>query len=84
MQNESGIAQHLQDALGEVFFDFGVARDGLGNLCGGVVIPIVFSAVTNEHTAVGFKLPDKIFALHRSVSSASFRTPEISPLVRSR
>lgn len=84
VRKESGIAQQLQDVLGEVFFDFGVARDGLGNLRGGVVIPIVLSAVTNKHATIGFELSDEIFAFHRSVSSASFRTPGISPLVRSR
>lgn len=83
-RNESGIAQHLQDALGEMFLDFGVPRNRLRNLGGGVVIPVVLSTVANEHATVGFKLPDEIFAFHRSVSSASFRTPGISPLVRSR
>lgn len=84
MQNESGVAQHLQDTLGEVFLDFGVPRNRLRNLGGGVVIPVVLPTVANEHAAIGFELSDEIFAFHRSVSSASFRTPGISPLVRSR
>ena len=79
----SGVAQHSQNTFCEMFLDLGVARDGLGNLRGRVVIPIVLSTVTNEHTPNGFKLSDEIFALHRTVSSASFRTPGISPLVRS-
>lgn len=83
-QNESWIAQHLQDALGKGFIDLGVTRYRLRNIRDGIVIPIVLSAVTNKHATVGFKLPDEVFALHRSVSSASFRTPGILPLVRSR
>ena len=79
-----GIAQHLQNTLGEVFIDFGVTRYRLRNIRDGIVIPIVLSTVANEQATIGFELSDEIFAFHRSVSSASLRTPGISPLVRSR
>ena len=64
--------------------DFGVTWNRLGDLRGGVMIPIVLPAVANQHAATGFELSDEVLALHRSVSSASLRTPGISPLVRSR
>ena len=60
----SRIPQHLQDALCEVFIDFGVSRDGLRHFRDGVVIPIVFPAVANEQTTSGFKPPNKVFPLH--------------------
>jgi len=41
------VAQHLQDALGEMLVDVGVSRNGLGYLRGGVVIPVVLPAVAN-------------------------------------
>ena len=78
-----GVGQHFQDALGEVFVDLGVSRNRLRNPRAGVVLPIVFPAVTNQLAADGFELPDEILSLHWSVSSASLRTPGISPLVRS-
>jgi hypothetical protein len=77
------VAQHLQDALGEMLIDISVSGNGLGNLCGGVVIPVVLPAVANKHAAARFELPDEVFPLHRSDNSASLRTPGISPLVRS-
>jgi len=40
-------AQHLQDALSEMLVDVGVSGNGLGYLCGGVVIPVVLPAVAN-------------------------------------
>ena len=46
-ESESRIAQHLQDALCKVFIDLTVAWNGLRNLGGGVVIPVVFAAVSN-------------------------------------
>lgn len=64
MQNESEIAQHLQDTLGEVFIDLGVPRYRLGNIRDGIVIPIVLSAVANQQAATGFDLPNEVFALH--------------------
>jgi hypothetical protein len=48
------------------------------------VIPVVLSAMTNKHATIRFKLSDEVLALHRRLSSASLRTPGISPLVRSR
>ena len=77
------VAQHLQDVLGEMLVDIGVSGNGLGYLRGGVVIPVVLPAVANKHAATRFKLPNEVFSLHRSDSSASLRTPGISPLVRS-
>ena len=77
------IGQHLQDASRKMFVDFGVSRERLGHFRDGVVIPIVLSALANEQTPTGFKLTNEVFALHRSVSSASLRTPGIWPLVRS-
>ena len=53
-----------------------MARNRLGNLGGGIVIPVVLPTVTNKQATVGFELSDEVFALHRSVSSASLRTPE--------
>ena len=53
-----GVAQHLQDALGEMLVDFGVSWNGLGYLRGGVVIPVVLPAVANKHAATRFELPD--------------------------
>ena len=79
-----GIAQQLQDTFCEMFVDLGVARNGLGNLRGGIVILVVLSTMTDKHTTDGFKFSKEVVALHRSVSSASLRTPGISPLVRSR
>ena len=67
----------------EVFIDLSVTWNGLGNLRGRIVVPVVLTAMTDKHTTGGFKLSKKVFALHRSVSSASLRTPGISPLVRS-
>ena len=63
--------------------DFGMPGDGLRNLANGIEIPIVLAAVSNEETAEGFKLADKIPSLHGSVNSASFRTPGTAPLVKS-
>ena len=63
--------------------DIGVSGNGLGYLRGGVVIPVVFSAVANKYTATRFELSDEVFPFHRSDSSASLRTPGIAPLVRS-
>jgi hypothetical protein len=65
-QGELGlrITQHLQDAFCEVFVNFGVARDGLGNLCGRIVIPVVLPTVTNELATVSFELSDEIIPLH--------------------
>ncbi len=77
------VAQHFYDALGEVLVDIGVSGNGLGYLCGGVVIPVVLPAVANKHAATRFELPDEVFPFHRSDSSASLRTPGISPLVKS-
>ena len=77
------VAQHLQDALSEMFVDVGVSWNGLGYLRGWVVISVVLPVVANKHTATRFELPDEVFPLHRSDSSASLRTPGISPLVRS-
>jgi hypothetical protein len=77
------VAQHLQDALGEMLVDIGVLGNGLGYLRGGVVIPVVLPAVANKHAVTRFELPDGVFPFHRSDSSASLRTPGISPLVKS-
>ncbi len=78
------ICQHLQNASGQMFVDFGVSGNRLGHFRDGVVIPVVLSAVANKQAPTSFKLTNEVFALHRSVSSASFRTPGISPLLRSR
>lgn len=46
---------------------------------------VLFEIVIEAIVVIGsFKLANEVFALHRSVSSASFRTPGISPLGRSR
>ena len=58
------VAQHLQDALGEMFVDIGVSGNGLEYLRGGVVILVVFPAVANKHTATRSELPDEVFPLH--------------------
>lgn len=80
----SRIRQHLQDALCEMLIDFGVSRYGLRHFRDRIMIPIVLATVANKDTTTCFKLPNKVFALHRRVSSANLRTPGISPLVRSR
>ena len=63
--------------------NLGMPWNRLRNLRGGIVIPVVFSAMPNQHAPGGFDLPDKVFAFHRSVNSASLRTPGMCPLVRS-
>lgn len=77
-------AQHPQHVFCQMLIDLSITGNGLGNFRGGVLVPIGLSAVADEHTPNSFKLSDEILALHRSVSSASLRTPGISPLVRSR
>jgi hypothetical protein len=67
-----------------MFVDFDVTRKGLRYFGDGIIIPIILPAMTNEHASVGFELSDEVFTLHRGVSSASFLTPGISPLVRSK
>ena len=79
-----GIAQYFQDAFCKMFINLSVAGNRLGNLRDGIMIPVVLSAVAYKHTTIGLQLSDEVFAFHRRVSSASFRTPGISPLVRSR
>lgn len=78
-----GVGQHFQDAFRKVLVDLGVPRNRLRNLRGGVVIPVVLSAVADQQAADSFELPDEVLPLHRSVSSASLRTPGMAPLVRS-
>jgi hypothetical protein len=59
-----GIAQHLEDAFGEMFVNFDVTWNRLRNLGEGIVIPIVLPTMTNEHAAVGLELSDQISSLH--------------------
>lgn|SRR6185437_6350114 len=70
--------------LCEVFVDLGVTRNGLRYLGDGIVMPIVFLAMINEHATAGFELSNEVPTLHREVSSTSFRIQGISPLVRSK
>ena len=69
--------------FGEMLVDFAVSGNGLRNLRGGIVIPVVFSAAPDQNAAELFDLPDEIPSLHEIMSSATLRTPGISPLVRS-
>ena len=64
VDSSTQVAQHLQDALSEMFVDIGVSGNGLGYLRGGVVIPVVFPAVANKYTATRFELPDEVFPFH--------------------
>ncbi len=59
--------------LCEVFVDLGVTRNGLRYLGDGIVMPIVFLAMINEHATAGFELSNEVPTLHREVSSTSFR-----------
>jgi hypothetical protein len=65
-----GLREFFQNVPGEMFLDFAVARHGLGDFCGGILIPIMFSAVTNEDATKFFNLFDKIAVFHASSSSA--------------
>lgn len=58
------VAQDPEGVLSETLGDFGVSRNGLGNLRGGIVILVVLPAVTNQHAAVGLALANEVLALH--------------------
>lgn len=80
----SGIAHDLENTLCKMLINLRVAGNRLGNFGGGIVIPIVIPTMANKHATTCFELSNEIFTFHQRVSSASFRTPGISPLVRSR
>jgi len=42
------VGQHFQNAFRKVLVDLDVPRNRLRNLCGGIVIPVVLSAVANQ------------------------------------
>lgn len=78
-------AQLLQDLPREIFIDFGVAWDGLGDTCFAILIPIVLAAMPDELTANFFEFADQVLSFHdERLSSAMRRIPGISPLVKSR
>lgn len=56
-----GLGQHFQNAFRKMLVDLGVSRNRLRNLRGGVVIPVVLSAVANQQAANSFELPDEVF-----------------------
>ena len=60
------VTQFLEDATGQEFLDFTVARDRLAHLGARVLIPIVFAAVTDEDTAHLREPLKKFDALHSS------------------
>ena len=55
---------------GQMFLDFAVARHGLSNLGGWILIPIVPAAVTDKNTAKFFNLFDQVTMFHASSNSA--------------
>jgi hypothetical protein len=63
--------------------DLAMPWDRLGDFRPGILIPIVFSTVPNEHAAQSFDLVNQISTLHETWSSATRRTAGISPLVKS-
>src|ERR1035441_6474650 len=77
------VSELLQDVLGEALVDLAVPRHGLGNPGAGIAIPIVLAAAPHEHTSVLLQAADQVLSLHEKDSSATRRTPGISPLVRS-
>jgi hypothetical protein len=58
------VAQHLKNALCEVFIDLSMSWNGLRYFGNGIVIPIMLSAMANQHAAIGFELTNEFFALH--------------------
>lgn len=49
-----------------MFFDLAVARHGLRDFGGWILIPIMLAAVTDENAAQAFNLYDQIAMFHAS------------------
>lgn len=47
ISRELGVSQHLKNAFRKLFIDLGMTWNGLGDLRGGIMIPIVLPAVAN-------------------------------------
>jgi hypothetical protein len=58
------VSQHSENTFRKVFIDLSMPWNGLRDFGGRIVIPIVLPAVSDQYTAIGFELSDKIFALH--------------------
>jgi len=43
------IGQHSQNMTCQMFVDFTVARHGLGDFRGGILIPVMFASVPDKH-----------------------------------
>ena len=53
----------------EILFDLVVPRHRLANLCLGILIPIVLSAMSDENRTVLFDFLNQLASLHASSSS---------------
>lgn len=67
----------------QIFVDFTVTRNRLTGVDFGILIPIVFSPVTQEYTTHTFYLPNEIASFHAIRSSPTRRGDGTAPEERS-
>lgn len=75
--------EFLQYRFCELFVDFAVAGNGLGNARGGIVVPVMLSAVADQDTTHLLKLLNELLAIQEISSSATRLTEGRLPLVNS-
>ena len=78
------IAKHFDNIFRQAISYLTVSRNRLGNFSIRVLIPIVTAAVTDEDTSHVLYFPDKLGALHPTISSPILRAWGILPVLRSR
>ena len=70
-RNGSLAAQVLDDFSSQMLIDLTMSRDGFGDVCGEISIPVVIAAMSNQNTAHLFDFSDEIETLHAISSSNS-------------
>lgn len=78
-----GMAQHLDDMLGQIFLDFPMPRHRLRNTCHEITVPVVLASMPHQYPLEPFDRLDEIDPLHDTTNSSTLRMPGSSPLVRS-
>ena len=56
------------DVARQSIVDFAMARNRLGESGDGILIPIMLSAVTDEHCTLSFNGPNQITTLHATLN----------------
>ncbi len=72
-------AQHANNSARQVFFDFAVTRNRLGDTRRRIAIPIVLCSMSYKHATETFNCLNKFDTLHDKIKSSTRRAPGIVP-----